>query len=178
MMPDCAVAHHFMNRPGSAGATYIVRNVETALGLANYTLPLYRCLTKSGRYRGDPIRAPSESADISGWCRKPGWWRHAMGLSSTQALAQPAPQVPADPTKVQGRPPSALGDRSPFEAAAAHPQRDVVADAARSAERHHHARRISTTSGTTAACRSSIPSRYTLTIHGMVDRPTVSRWRT
>jgi sulfane dehydrogenase subunit SoxC len=93
-------------------------------------------------------------------------------LSSTQVFAQPAPQVPADPTKVQGRPPNALGDRSPFET----PQRTpsttssqtpldllngIITPSDLHYERHH------------AGVPLIDPSRYSLTIHGMVDRPTI-----
>jgi sulfane dehydrogenase subunit SoxC len=88
------------------------------------------------------------------------------------ASAQTTPQVPDDPTKVQGRPPNELGNRSPFET----PRR--IASAAISLtpldllngiitpsdlhyERHH------------AGVPLIDPNRYTLALHGMVDRPTI-----
>jgi sulfane dehydrogenase subunit SoxC len=82
------------------------------------------------------------------------------------------PQAPPDPTKVQGRPPNGLGDRSPFEA----PRRTASATSSQTPldqlngiitpsdlhyERHH------------AGVPVIDPARYTLTLHGMVDRPTV-----
>jgi sulfane dehydrogenase subunit SoxC len=88
------------------------------------------------------------------------------------ASAQTVPQVPADPTKVQGRPPTEVGDRSPFE----QPRRTPSATSSQTPldllngiitpsdvhyERHH------------GGVPVIDPSRYTLTLHGMVDRPTV-----
>jgi sulfane dehydrogenase subunit SoxC len=85
----------------------------------------------------------------------------------------PAPQAPEDPTKVQGQLPSPLGARSPFEG----PRRLVTGTTASRSpldaldgiitpadlhyERHHGGVPIID------------PSRHTLTVHGMVDRPTV-----
>jgi sulfane dehydrogenase subunit SoxC len=95
----------------------------------------------------------------------------AVALGSV-ASAQPVPQVPADPTKVQGRPPNEVGDRSPFE----QPRRTPSATSSQTPldllngiitpsdvhyERHH------------GGVPLIDPSRYTLTLHGMVDRPTV-----
>jgi sulfane dehydrogenase subunit SoxC len=91
-----------------------------------------------------------------------------MGIAS----AQPAPQVPDDPTKVQGRPPSELGDRSPFEAPRRVPSpttsltpldqlNGIITPSDVHYERHH------------AGVPLIDPSRYTLTLHGMVDRQTV-----
>jgi sulfane dehydrogenase subunit SoxC len=85
------------------------------------------------------------------------------------ASAQP---VPDDPTKVQGRPPSDLGDRSPFEAPRRTPSattsqtpldllNGIITPSDLHYERHH------------AGVPLIDPARYTLTIHGMVDRPTV-----
>ncbi|HEY0583776.1 MAG TPA: sulfite dehydrogenase, partial [Chloroflexota bacterium] len=92
------------------------------------------------------------------------------------APAQPAPDtrdVPDDPTKVQGKSSSPLGSRSPFEG----PRRLVTgATASRTPldaldgiitpsdlhyERHH------------GGVPTIDPSRHTLTVHGMVDRPTI-----
>ncbi len=95
-----------------------------------------------------------------------------ISLTPSEALSQVAPAVPDDPTKVQGRPPNALGDRSAFEA----PRRTPSASSSQSPldllngmitpsdlhfERHH------------AGVPQIDPDRYTLTIHGLVDRPTV-----
>jgi sulfane dehydrogenase subunit SoxC len=88
------------------------------------------------------------------------------------ASAQTTPQVPDDPTKVQGRPPSDLGDRSPFEAPRRTPSattsltpldllNGIITPSDLHYERHH------------AGVPAIDPARYTLTIHGMVDRPTV-----
>jgi len=88
------------------------------------------------------------------------------------ASGQTAPQVPDDPTKVQGRPPSDLGDRSPFEAPRRTPAvttsqtpldllNGIITPSDLHYERHH------------AGVPAIDPARYSLTIHGMVDRPTV-----
>ena len=80
--------------------------------------------------------------------------------------------VPEDPTKVQGRLPNELGGRSPFEA----PRRDPSPTSSRTPlqelhgiitpsdlhfERHH------------AGVAVVDPERYSLLIHGLVDRPMV-----
>jgi sulfane dehydrogenase subunit SoxC len=95
-----------------------------------------------------------------------------MGVASAQVVTPPPPQVPDDPTKVQGRPPNEVGNRSPFE----QPKRTPSATSSQTPldllngiitpsdvhyERHH------------AGVPLIDPSRYTLTIHGLVDRPTV-----
>ena len=101
----------------------------------------------------------------------------AASVASSVALAgiasaQTPPQVPDDPTKVQGRPPSDLGDRSPFEAPRRTPGpttsqtpldvlNGIITPSDLHYERHH------------AGVPLIDPARYTLTIHGMVDRPTV-----
>lgn len=84
-----------------------------------------------------------------------------------------APQAPADPSKVPGRPPSALGQRSPFEKPQRVPQGAVVSrtplqdlygtitPADLHYERHH------------AGVPQIDPSHYSLLIHGMVERPTL-----
>lgn len=88
------------------------------------------------------------------------------------AAAQTAPQVPDDPTKVQGRPPDDLGDRSPFEAPRRIPSASssltpldllngMITPSDLHYERHH------------GGVPLIDPSRYTLTVHGMVDRPTI-----
>ena len=81
-------------------------------------------------------------------------------------------QIPEDPTKTPGPPPSALGRRSPFEK----PQRAQAGIVSRTPlqnlhgtitpsdlhfERHH------------AGVAQIDPDRYSLLIHGMVERPTV-----
>ena len=91
-----------------------------------------------------------------------------MGLAS----AQTPPQVPDDPTKVQGRPASELGDRSSFEAPRRVPSatssltpldllNGIITPSDVHYERHH------------AGVPLIDPRRYTLTLHGMVDRQTV-----
>jgi len=85
------------------------------------------------------------------------------------------PHPPADPTKVQGAPASDLGSRSPFE----HPKRLSLTDRRTSSqtplqdlegiitpadlhfERHH------------GGVPTIDPQKYSLLIHGMVERPTV-----
>ena len=105
----------------------------------------------------------------------------AGALTLAQAVAaqptaqtQPAPEdVPEDPTKVQGKPPSAVGTRSPFEGpsrlvggttSSRTPLDDldgIITPADLHYERHH------------GGVPTIDPSRHTLTIHGLVDRPTV-----
>jgi sulfane dehydrogenase subunit SoxC len=84
-----------------------------------------------------------------------------------------APQAPADPTKVRGRPARALGERSPFEAprrlprsatGAFTPHQDLMGTITPSDlhfERHH------------GGVPDIDPKRYSLLVHGMVDRPLV-----
>jgi sulfane dehydrogenase subunit SoxC len=83
------------------------------------------------------------------------------------------PDVPEDPTRVQGKLPSPLGSRSPFEG----PRRlvtgstgsrtpldaldGIITPADLHYERHH------------GGVPTIDPSRHTLTVHGLVDRPTV-----
>lgn len=109
----------------------------------------------------------------------------AAGALGTQALTRaglaqgqgqaPAGAVPADPTKVPGAPPTALGQRSPFErprrvpaGSPLHisltPLQDlcgIVTPADLHFERHH------------AGVPAIDPHRYKLLVHGMVERPTV-----
>jgi sulfane dehydrogenase subunit SoxC len=84
----------------------------------------------------------------------------------------PTPAVPPDPTKVQGPPASELGQRSAFErpkrltwgTASETPHQDlhgVITPSDLHYERHH---------GGVAVID---PARYRLTVHGMVDHPTV-----
>ncbi len=99
-----------------------------------------------------------------------------VASAQTTPPAQPSPNpadVPEDPTKVQGKPPSPLGSRSPFEG----PQRlvggttssrtpldaldGIITPADLHYERHH------------GGVPTIDPDRHTLTIHGMVERPTV-----
>lgn len=99
------------------------------------------------------------------------------GTASPEEGADGArPRVPDDPTKLQGPPPSELGMRSPFE----RPRRLVMSDQPSSAsrtplqdlrgivtpadlhfERHH------------GGVPAIDPERYTLLVHGMVERPTL-----
>jgi sulfane dehydrogenase subunit SoxC len=85
------------------------------------------------------------------------------------------PRVPDDPTKLQGPPPDDLGERSPFET----PRRTILSTQASSSrtplqdltgivtpsdlhfERHH------------AGVPAIDPERYSLLIHGLVERPTI-----
>jgi sulfane dehydrogenase subunit SoxC len=80
--------------------------------------------------------------------------------------------VPADSTKVQGRPASEVGQRSPFEqpkrlptgAASQTPLQDlhgIITPADLHFERHH------------GGVPTIDPAQYSLLVHGMVDRPTV-----
>jgi sulfane dehydrogenase subunit SoxC len=88
------------------------------------------------------------------------------------ATTEPRPNVPADPTKVQGGPVTAVGTRSPFERpqrvlyghASGTPLQDlhgIVTPSDLHYERHH------------AGVPQIDPERYELLVHGMVDRPTV-----
>ena len=92
--------------------------------------------------------------------------RHDMPLQGAM------PAVPPDPTKVPGGPTSVLGARSAFES----PERILFATASKTPlqdlhgtvtpsdlhyERHH------------AGVPAIDPERYTLLVHGMVERPTV-----
>jgi sulfane dehydrogenase subunit SoxC len=87
------------------------------------------------------------------------------------AIAQ-TPLVPADPTKTPGRPPTGLGQRSPFEKPQRNPSMIVsrtplqdlhgtITPADLHFERHH------------AGVPQIDPQSYSLLIHGMVERPTV-----
>jgi sulfane dehydrogenase subunit SoxC len=94
------------------------------------------------------------------------------GQSADQAARA---RVPADPTKVQGSPASPIGARSPFERPARtsfggrgtstqSPLQDldgIITPADLHFERHH------------AGIPAIDPERYSLLIHGMVDRPKV-----
>jgi sulfane dehydrogenase subunit SoxC len=98
----------------------------------------------------------------------------ALSLAGlVQAQPETPPDVPEDPTKVQGHDPTPLGDRSPFE----QPRRlvggtttsrtpldaldGIITPADLHYERHH------------GGVPTIDPSRHTLLVHGMVDRPTV-----
>jgi sulfane dehydrogenase subunit SoxC len=94
------------------------------------------------------------------------------GQSADQAAR---PHVPADPTKVQGAPASDLGGRSPFEkpkrlsltggrTSSQTPLQDlqgIITPSDLHFERHH------------GGVPAIDPERYSLLIHGMVDRPLV-----
>jgi sulfane dehydrogenase subunit SoxC len=90
--------------------------------------------------------------------------------------ANPRPLAPDDPTKLQGPPPTEVGERSPFEA----PRRSVMKNEPASSsrtpiqdltgiitpsdlhfERHH------------AGVPNIDPERYKLLVHGLVERPTI-----
>ena len=93
-------------------------------------------------------------------------------VAGSRAGAQ-APQVPADPTKVRGRPARALGERSSFETpkrlprsatGAFTPHQDLMGTITPSDlhfERHH------------GGVPDIDPKRYALLVHGMVERPTI-----
>jgi len=93
-------------------------------------------------------------------------------VAGSRAGAQ-APQVPADPTKVRGRPARALGERSSFETpkrlprsatGAFTPHQDLMGTITPSDlhfERHH------------GGVPDIDPKRYALLVHGMVERPMV-----
>ena len=99
----------------------------------------------------------------------------ALGARALRLAQAQAPALPPDPTKVPGAPVSPLGQRSPFE----RPRRipvgsrqgssltplqelyGIVTPADLHFERHH------------AGVPAIDPHRYTLLIHGMVERPTV-----
>lgn len=96
--------------------------------------------------------------------------------SADQPAAKPRPSTPADPTKLLGRDPRELGERSPFveprryvgrpapSGESRTPLQDlvgIVTPADLHYERHH------------AGVPAIDPDRYSLLIHGMVERPTV-----
>lgn len=97
------------------------------------------------------------------------------GQPAAPQSAPPRPTVPADPTKLQGGPTSALGARSPFESPARGPTGATVGSSLTPLqdltgtitpsdlhfERHH------------AGIPAIDPARHTLTIHGLVERPLV-----
>src|SRR5262245_61520505 len=97
----------------------------------------------------------------------------AAAAPAQQVPAAP-PQIPEDPTKVPGKLPSELGERSPFERPRRHVNRNalsgnsetpledlegIITPADLHFERHH------------AGVPTLDPARYRLLIHGMVDRP-------
>ncbi len=99
----------------------------------------------------------------------------AAAAASLGAQQTPAPpQAPEDPSKVPGKLPSELGERSPFETPRRRVNRNalsgdsetplqdlegIITPADLHFERHH------------AGVPTIDPSRYRLLIHGMVDRP-------
>lgn len=100
----------------------------------------------------------------------------AAGSAGLLGAAMPAgAQAPADPTKVQGPPGRAIGSRSPFETperTAFSPRRTatftplqdldgIITPSDLHFERHH------------AGVPAIDPARYSLLIHGMVERPIV-----
>jgi sulfane dehydrogenase subunit SoxC len=105
---------------------------------------------------------------------------HALPLSAAQKpsapaapVAVPPPEVPPDPTKLQGAPTAQVGSRSPFVAPARTPFGDTVGSSLSPLqdltgtitpadlhfERHH------------AGIPLIAPDGHTLTIHGLVERP-------
>ncbi len=96
-----------------------------------------------------------------------------QGAASPSAPGKPRPTVPADPTKLQGGPTSAVGARSAFEAPVRTPTGETVGNSMTPLqdltgsitptdlhfERHH------------AGIPALDPEQHTLTIHGLVDRP-------
>ena len=104
----------------------------------------------------------------------------ANGLRAGDAPRKARPTTPADPTKLLGRDPSDLGERSPFVEPRRHvgkaapsgdsetPLHDlhgILTPADLHYERHH------------AGVPSIDPDRYSLLIHGMVERETVFELR-
>jgi sulfane dehydrogenase subunit SoxC len=97
----------------------------------------------------------------------------AGAITVPKTLTMRAAQAPADPTKVPGRPTSGLGQRAVFEqprrfrhtpSISSTPLQDLtgtVTPADLHFERHH------------AGVPEIDPQRYSLLIHGMVERPTV-----
>ena len=102
----------------------------------------------------------------------------AAGLSSRifqkEALDDPSKSFPEDPTKLQGPPPSVLGERSPFVTSRRivnrpepsgssltpiHQLTGIITPSDLHFERHH------------AGVPKISPQRYTLLIHGMVGKP-------
>jgi len=95
----------------------------------------------------------------------------AVALGKTAAMQ--SPPVPADPTKVRGKPARLLGQRSPFEktqrqgragTSTGTPHQDlygIITPSDLHFERHH------------GGVPDIDPSRYSLLIHGMVERPMV-----
>jgi sulfane dehydrogenase subunit SoxC len=99
----------------------------------------------------------------------------AAALGALAVAAQPAPQAPSDPSKVLGDRATAVGGRSPFEK----PSR-IAAGMWNSSARAP----IDTLRGTITpsdlhyiinhdTTPTIDPRRYSLTVHGLVDRPTV-----
>ena len=95
-----------------------------------------------------------------------------IGPETAEAQQPKLPPVPADPTKVTGEPTSQLGTRSRFEkplrttgpTSTQSPLQDLVGTITPSDvhyERHH------------AGVPTIDPATHTLTIHGLVDHPTV-----
>jgi sulfane dehydrogenase subunit SoxC len=97
----------------------------------------------------------------------------AIGLTAAHAALRPAQaersSVPADPTRVPGKPPSAYGERSPFELAARvaggprslTPLQDlhgIITPASLHFERHHNGVPVID------------PARHRLLVHGLVER--------
>src|SRR5207245_4838671 len=99
----------------------------------------------------------------------------AVGIAVLQRVALAQIEVPPDPTKVPGRPLSALGQRSPFErprrlvsgvnqGSSLTPLQDlcgIITPSDLHYERHH------------AGVPTIDPHRYKLLIQGLVERPTI-----
>ena len=98
----------------------------------------------------------------------------ALAQQPASPPQEPRPQAPDDPTKVPGRVPSELGERSPFEKPRRRVNRalqsgesetpltelrGIITPADLHFERHH------------GGIPTIDPARYRLLIHGMVDRP-------
>ena len=97
----------------------------------------------------------------------------AIGLMAAHGLLRPAraerPRAPADPTRVPGKPPSAYGERSPFEHTVRQaggprsltPLQDlhgIITPASLHFERHHN------------GVPTIDPARHRLLVHGLVER--------
>src|SRR5579859_1027378 len=99
----------------------------------------------------------------------------AIGVAAQQQQQQSPPTAPADPSKVLGVRATPLGGRSPFEQpmrtasgvqnSSARAPIDLLRGTITPSDLHYIVDHDTTP--------TIDPSKYTLTIHGMVDRPTV-----
>ena len=131
-------------------------------------------LPDDGNPEVDPLLPSSTQRSISRRAVLAG--AAAIGLTAANGLLRPGhaerPAVPADPTRVPGRPPSPYGERSPFEHAVRSaggprsltPLQDlhgIITPASLHFERHHN------------GVPAIDPTRHRLLIHGLVERARV-----